>query len=288
MGVGVTLYVGECYEHQGENLRAWRQFVKAEELASAKSDRRQRIAHERAERLWSTLAKIRIVVPAVSRVPGLVVTDDGEQVPLAGGSAERPVEPRVHRIRAVAPDREPWELAIDVPAGGQPVAVEVPPLRAATAPPRSSAAEAAHPAPTPAAALAAAPPSPVAPPAPTPVAPPAPTGFPARKVAALALLGAGALGIGLSAAFGLDAKSKLDGSNAGPCQPNDHCDAAGLAERSDALTSATISTVAFVGGAAFAVGGVALLLISPKREPVVSVLAHAEGTGATLTVQRRW
>jgi hypothetical protein len=285
MGIGVTLYVGECYEHRGEHLRAWRQFMKAEELASARGDRRQRVAHERAQRVWPALAKLRIVVPAGTRVAGLAVTDDGDDVPPAAWTGERPVEPRVHRVRASAPDREPWEVAIDVPAGGATVTVEVPPLRAGTAQLEGTAAgvvptsAAATPSPSPAIAT-----MPASPTAPSPTAT-----LPSRRVAALVLLGAGALGVGVGAAFGLDAKSKLDDSNAsGHCQPNDHCDSQGLAERSDALTSATISTIAFIGGAALVTGGVVLFLTSPGREPLVSVVARPERAGATFTLQRHW
>jgi hypothetical protein len=279
MGIGVTLYVGDCFERRGDTLRAWQQFKAAEQLASAKGDRRQRIAHDRADRLWPMLPKIRIVVPAASESVGLIVTDDGNEVPHAEWSIDRPVEARVHRIRASAPDREPWQLSVDVPAGARPVAVEVPPLRVSAAP-------------TPVAAQVSAP-APAANPASVPQsAPPQPSpsnAVPPRRIAAIALLGAGALGVGLGAAFGLDAKSKLDDSNAsGRCQPNDRCDPTGLSERSSALNSATISTIGFIAGGACLTGGVALILMSPKREPAVSLLARPERAGVSLNLQHVW
>jgi hypothetical protein len=280
MGIGVTLYVGECYERRGETLRAWQQFTTAEQLASTKGDRRQKVAHDRAERLWPMLAKIKIVVPAASDSVGLVVTDDGNEVPHDAWSTDRPVAAGVHRIRATAPDREPWELSIEVPAGAPPVAVEVPPLRASSSPPSVVAPVVA---PAPAAAPVDGPP----PPQPPPLSPSA--AFSPRRLATLALLGAGAVGIGLGTAFGIDAKSKLDDSNSnGGCRPNDHCNATGISERSDALNSATISTISFIAGSACIAGGVVLLLMSPNREPAVSLLARPQGAGVSLTLQRAW
>jgi hypothetical protein len=74
---------------------------------------------------------------------------------------------------------------------------------------------------------------------------------PSGVVRSLINASAGADSFGLGVAFGLDAKSKMDASDAnGHCQPSDRCDARGLALRSSALTSASFSTAAFVVGAA--------------------------------------
>jgi hypothetical protein len=285
MGIGVTLYLGECYEHGGEALRAWQEFKRAEQLAAAKGDHRQRIAHDRAERLWLSLAKIAIVVEPSSDVPGLIVTDDGVEVPRASWGVARPVEPRVHRVRAAAPDRTPWDLAIEIPARAQTIAVDVPPLRTAAAAPSAPSAPSAPAAPSaPSAAGGTATPAPAPAPPPSPAPP-----FPVRRAATFALLGAGALGIGLGVAFGLDAKSKLDDSNSsGHCRPNDHCDADGLAERSSALTAATVSSVSFIAGAVCIAGGVTLVLTSPRRDAAISLFARTERAGASVVLERRW
>src|SRR5579859_4583015 len=42
-GIGVTLYLAECYERAGKTASAWAQFRLAESLASARSDKRAQL-----------------------------------------------------------------------------------------------------------------------------------------------------------------------------------------------------------------------------------------------------
>jgi hypothetical protein len=280
-GIGVTLYVGACDEQRGELLLAWKQFKAAEEMAIARGDPRRSVAHERREKLWPRLAKLEVVVPPASDAVDLVITDDGAPVARTEWSSERPVEARVHLVRASAAGHEPWELSIEVGAGPA-VAVQVPPLRpvpVALAPLPSLAAGA--PASAPAVAAAPSPTPPVSNNRPAPLA--------ARHVVAISALGLSALGFGVSVAFGIDAKSKMDASNAsGHCQPDDRCDPAGLALRSSALTSAGFSTAGFVVGAACLAGGLVLYLTTPGREPALALVPRAEEGGASLLLRRQW
>ncbi len=287
-GIGVTLYVGACYERRGELLRAWEQFKAAEELAASKGDSRRAVARDRIAQLWPRLAKLEIVVPAGSASPDLAITDGEGTVPRAAWGTERPVEPGVHRIRASAPDRDSWEISVEIRADTAAVVVEVPPLRPVVAPVLSSSAAPMPP-----------------PPGPTVVSslpPPPSTDSPARRgpgahadsittqrLASFALLGVGAIGVGVGIAFGFDAKSKMDDSNSsGHCKPNDRCDATGLAERSDALSAAGISTGSFVVAAGCVLGGIVLYLTSPRHEPAVSMVPRAERNGASLFLERAW
>ncbi len=106
------------------------------------------------------------------------------------------------------------------------------------------------------------PPKPTEPPPPEPRA--APAKFPFMKAAGV---GAAGLGVGFlvgGTVLGLNALSAKDAYNAGPTQSSyDHAN--GLA---------TWSTVAFVAGAVFTAGGVALLLIPDSKESSVKA-----GTG---------
>jgi hypothetical protein len=279
-GIGVTLYVGACYEQRGELLRAWEEFKAAEETAAARGDGRAGVARDRREKVWPRLARLEIVVPAASDAADLVVTDDDVAVPRDAWSSERPVEPRAHRIRASARGREPWELSVEARAGSV-VAVEVPPLKpVAVAPAPSSSPATAASVLAPAVAVAPSPP-PRRDSRPAPLAP-----LPAVAVAAW---GVSAIGFGLGIGFGLDAKSKMDASNAGGhCQPNDRCDATGLSLRSNAMTSAAYSTADFVVGAACLAGGLVLYLTTPRRETVVAVSPGAEEGGVSLAIRRPW
>jgi hypothetical protein len=279
-GIGVTLYVGACREQRGELLRAWEEFKAAEEMAAARGDSRLAVARDRREKVWPRLAKLEIVVPTASDAADLVVTDDDVAVPRAAWSSERPVEPRAHRIRATAKGREPWELSIEARAGSA-VTVEVPPPKpVAVAPPAPSSSETTAPTLAPAVAVAASPP---------PRRDSRPAGPAPLPALAVAALGVGAIGFGVGIGFGLDAKSKMDASNAsGHCQPDDHCDPTGLSLRSNAMTSATFSTAGFVVGGACLAGGLVLYLTTTRREPVVAVVPRAEEGGASLLVRRAW
>jgi hypothetical protein len=50
-GIGVTLYLADCYQQAGELPRALHEFRRAESLAAARGDARAAVAHRRAEAL---------------------------------------------------------------------------------------------------------------------------------------------------------------------------------------------------------------------------------------------
>ncbi|HEY8091930.1 MAG TPA: hypothetical protein VIF09_28910 [Polyangiaceae bacterium] len=279
LGVGVTLYLGECYEQTGRLQKAWEEFDRARELATLRNDRRASVAAERANRLFWRLPKLRINVDATGDVSGLTITDDGAPVERTAWYRAHPVEPRTHRIRITASGREPLELSVDVPPGQDTVAVEVPPLKPLPPPPSLPVSPRADGEPV-AAAPAAVP------------APPPPDGgkLGTQRVAGLAVMGLGALGVGVGIVMGLQAQSKLADSNStGHCRPDDQCDGVGLAERSSALSDATLSTVGFVGGAVCVLGGGALFLMAPKvGDSQVAVVPRTEAGGASLLLRGRW
>jgi hypothetical protein len=279
MGIGVTLHLGDCYEQTGRLEDAWNEFRRAEDMASSVHDNRGATAGERAVHLWPMLPKLKIVVSSRAAVAGLVVTDQGTDVDRSVWDTERPVEPSMHHLRATAPDRETWDAAVDVPSGGATIAVQVPVLREARATRDAAGAEPRAPVAAPSAATATA----------VEVAR-RPDSAPMQRAFGIALLGAAVVGAGVGTVFGLQASSKLSDSNSsGHCQGNDHCDAVGLAERSDAVNAATVSTIALVGGAACLLGGGALYLTAPKNQQASVALRPQAGLGgASLLLQARW
>jgi hypothetical protein len=265
-GIGVALYLGECLEQSGHLVKAWTEFDKAERLAAAKGDPRKAIAHERAADLLPKLPKLQLVIPPVADIPGLVVAEEGATIERSEWGVARPIEPGTYRIGAEAPERAAWETSVVVPEGPGTVAVEVPTLKAQATATAAS------------------------------------TGTvslqsslihddraPTQRIAGVALAGLGAVGLVAGTIFGLQAKSKLDDSNSsGHCQ-QDRCDPAGLAERADAMTAATTSTVLFVGGFACLAGGIALYLTAPNdARNSIAIVPHAEWGGASLLLQRPW
>ena len=92
------------------------------------------------------------------------------------------------------------------------------------------------------------------------------TGRPERTflTAGLITAGVGVVGVGVGTALGFMAKSKLSDSNHGPCDPTNHCSAAGLALRADATHAGNEATIAFVVGGAAVAAGAVLLIVRPK------------------------
>src|SRR5579859_1882956 len=80
-GLGVTLYLADCYERLGKTASALAEFHKAEQIAQQRADKREAVAHERAARLEAQVPALAIVVPPAAREPGLLITRDGERVP---------------------------------------------------------------------------------------------------------------------------------------------------------------------------------------------------------------
>ncbi len=275
-GIGVTLYLADCYERTGRSKSAWELFEKAEELATQKHDSRAAIARERARRLLPKLARLDLQVGDAD-LPGLVISDEEVPVDRAEWNVDRPVEPGTHHLRATAPGRTPWEGTVEVPAGPGTVEVRVPALEAASAPPpaRDTSAPVALAFPAPAREA--------------PIPERDRTGPEVQRLAGIALFGAGVIGIGVGSFFGLRAMSKLDDSNSnGHCLANDHCDAVGLQDRSDALTAATISTVGLAAGVACLAGGAILYLTTPKRTRSVAIAPLVQRTGPSVVLETRW
>jgi hypothetical protein len=277
LGIGVTLYLADCYERTGRPVLAWEQFDKARQLAGSSHDGRASIARERAERLLPNLPRLLLVVPPGVDVPGLVLTEDGAFVDHAAYNTERPVAPGTHWLRAEAPDRAPWESSVEIAASAGTQRVEVPQL--APRDPAVVAMVTSTPSPSEAQPSA----------GPTPRLMEHSTQMPPQRVWGIAVAGVGAVSLAVSAVLGLQAKAQMDDSNSsGHCLPNDHCDATGLAERSDAITKGTWSTVTAIGGVACLAGGAFLYFTARDAPPGVALAARPQRGGGSLLLEGRW
>jgi len=250
-GIGVTLYLGDCYERVGRTASAWAEFSAAQDAAHLVHDSRARLARDRAAHLEARLSKVVLVVAPGAEVFGLEMTQDGAAIGRAQWGIALPVDPGDHHFGATAPGHRAWAQAVHVADGPITATVDVPALPLD--------------------------PPPIAPvittPAPAAQRPEEPPlaqpersadGSP-QRVLGLATLGAGIAAVGAGTIFGLAAKSKVESSNAnGQCNASDHCDAQGLATRSDGMRDATISTIAFAVGAGALVGGSLLYLMAPQ------------------------
>jgi hypothetical protein len=275
-GLGVTLYLADCYERIGRTASAWTEFKAAEGLARARSDQRAEVARGRAQALEPKLDRLTVVVgPTVPRV-GLHVLRDGAPVSPEEWGLAVAVDPGDHVVVASAPDHVNRTLAVHVGPESPTATARIDSLDETATPPQT--------------------------PAPT-TAPAQPSGA-SNPTASLPLssaqetssmtepgatnrwvgIGAGALGIvgiGIGSAFGLIAQSKLSQSNQlGYCNSTDHCTPGGLGLRKDASDAASLSTVFFVIGGVAVASGVVLYLTAPHaRSGAALTLAPAPVAG---------
>jgi hypothetical protein len=237
-GVRNELWLADCYERIGRTASAFKQFILAEQRAVSLNDERDKVAHKRASALEPKLSKLVLVLPSTNRVEGIEVRSDGDVVKSFGDSIT--VDPGTHMVEATAPGYKHWESKVDVGGDGATVTATVGPLEKEMV---------------------------VAPPPPLPQPVPHPSFWTPLRVAGLVTAGVGLVGVGLGTAFGVMAKSNLDDSNGNNhCDAQDTCDPQGLQLRSDAQTSALLSTISFVVGGVLVAGGVTMFLLGRPKE----------------------
>jgi hypothetical protein len=290
-GIGIMLHLASCYEKTNKTASAWALFREAEQLATRENDKRSDIAKKRADALESTLHRLTIVVPQASALSGLEVKRDGSRVGAGQWGTAVPVDPGEHAIAATAPGKIAWSTSVKTPLAKGDTSVTVPTLVDAPVP--VVIADTAAPAP----ATTALPPAPPASGASAPTSdrsvaltpPAADTASDAStgrgtRIAGLALIGAGVVGVGIGSYFGIHTKSKLDESNAdGHCRTDNHCDAIGAGLRSDAQSAGTASTVAFSLGLLGVAGGAIVYFTAPKPSASARA-AHTPRTPLTVVV----
>jgi|HubBroStandDraft_1064217.scaffolds.fasta_scaffold03886_4 hypothetical protein len=256
-GLGVTLYLADCYERIGRTASAWTEFKTAEGLARARNDQRADVARGRAQALEAKLDRLTVVVgPTVARV-GLHVLLDGAPVAPEEWGLPLAVDPGDHVVIASAPDHPNRTVPVHVGPENPTATARIDTLDEPAAPAQAPVSPAApvQPASTPS--LAASAPEP-------PEAPPRTDPGATNRWVGIGVGAVGIVGLGIGSAFGLDAQSKKSQSNQpGNCDATDHCYPNGLNLRSDASEAANVSTVLFVIGGVAVAAGVVLVLTAP-------------------------
>ena len=269
-----ALNIGNCEEQRGNLASAYGAFSDAAGMARRAGDKaREEEGTQRASLLKPQLSMLTVDVAAANRIEGLLVKrDDREAGPGQWGIAV-PVDPGEHTVEASAPGRTAWKTTVRVEPKPGTTLVDVP-------------------------ALALAPVLPTRPEASTPGAGEAATqgsAWNTQKTAALAVGGAGVVGIALGAIFGVKALGKKSDSEAN-CQPDDptRCNATGVALREEEKSAGTISTISFIAGGVALAGGVVLFVTAPGRPAKATAgirfeaLPAVAGGDLGLTVRARW
>jgi hypothetical protein len=264
-GLGVTLYLADCYERIGRTASAWTEFKTAEGLARARNDQRADVARGRAQALEAKLDRLTVVVgPTVPRA-GLHVLLDGAPVAPEEWGLPVAVDPGDHVVIASAPDQPNRTIPVHVGSENPNATARIDSLEEPAAPSQAPVARAApvQPASTPNL------------PAPSPAAPETPPTTDPGATNRWVGIGVGALGVvgvGIGSAFGLVAQSKKSQSNQpGNCDSTDHCSTTGLDLRKDASDAASVSTVFFIVGGVAVAAGVVLILTAPHAPSGVAI-----------------
>jgi hypothetical protein len=271
-GLGVTLYLADCYERIGRTASAWTEFRSAEGLARERNDKRADVAHGRAQALEAKLDRLTITVAPTLPQAGLQIMRDGAAVSPDEWGLAVPVDPGDHAVVVSSPGHAQRTIPAHVGPEAPNATVRVDRLDDSSSTPAPVPAVAPAPAPAPEPALA---------PAPESAADRGKT----RRWVGVGVAGVGAVGVALGVVFGLGANSKLNQSNKdGHCDAKDTCDETGLSLRSDASNAATLSTVMFaVGGVAIAAGAVIYFTAPHPASPTMGLaFAPAPGGGSAL------
>lgn len=260
-GVGTLLNLAACHEAAGQSASAWSKFLEAESAARAEGNAEAAsVARSRAEALAPKLSRIVINVAGGDGTDVEVRRDD-VIVGRAQWGAPIPVDPGMHRIRATAPNREPWQHEVEVKGEGSSIGLTIPTLRplAATAP---------------TAPIAAAP----SVPPPSSSAPEATSGgLGTTRVLAIGAGVVGVAGLAFGTVFGLKSQSKRDNAKAYCDESNVCSEESGVKLRSEAIDAGNLSTVGFIVGAVGLAGGALLWLSAKPADPSTPAVGLGPG-----------
>jgi hypothetical protein len=285
-GLGVTLYLADCYERIGRTASAWTEFRSAEGLARQRNDKRADVARGRAQALEAKLDRLTITIAPTVPQAGLQLLRDGIPVAQEELGLPVPVDPGEHAVVVSSPGHKPKTFMAKVGPESQSATVHIDSIEE-TAPAPSAVVTSTPPPAAPAGSAPASTRAPTSTPSPESM-PPSGSSDPAatRRWIGLGLGGLGIVGVGVGAVFGIVAKSKLDQSNNGPCDATDHCSDAGLSLRKDAQGAATASNIGCVAGGVLLAAGVVLYVTAPRGPTstgvVVAPAPVAGGGGALL------
>ncbi len=229
--VGTLAALGACYEKDGRAAAALTTFRAGLSLAQSRHDARDKVLAEKIAELEPRVPTVLFSADAgVRGSPGVTLELDALALDLAVVGSELAVDPGPHRLTIRAPGHAAREVSFTVKSGERAF-----PLRIELGPPGDAA------------------------------TPTSTESGSVQKPVAIALMGAGALGLGLGAFFGIRTLSLASDAKS-LCRTSADCrDYRGAQDRYDSgKGTATASTVLFGLGLAAAGAGVVLYVLSPS------------------------
>ena len=134
-GVGISLYLADCYEHIGRPSNAYKEFQEAERLARERNDKRADTAHSRALALEPKVGGLLIAAPAAANGEAPEVLVDGTRVPPEQWNVAMAVDPGDHVVTINAHGVPARTLTTHVSAGPRLTTVSLEEPAPATPPP---------------------------------------------------------------------------------------------------------------------------------------------------------
>jgi hypothetical protein len=254
--LGRLLNLAYCHERLGRTATAWSEYNQAAALASqTRQAEREAFARKQASQLALGLSFVQLDMAAAPDVSQVAL--DGSPLGREQWVVPFPIDPGVHTLTFGAPGFKPGSQTVHITAAGT-SRLAISPLEREPAVVPSTPPEPVPPPAVPAVApvLQAVPPAPDSP-------QPQPAGAPPRASNALGWIvgGAGVVGLGIGAAFGMRAIS-LKGDADLQCR-NHLCTPQGVSHIEDAKAAATVSTVGLAAGVVGIGVGAWLLLRAP-------------------------
>jgi hypothetical protein len=242
-GLGTMLRLADCLDRIGKTASAWALFREAFTSAGERGDtEREAIAGERVRDLEQRLSRVWLTSAEATPPVGLTVELNGSPVPLTSLGVSLPLDPGRIEVIARADGYQPFTGEFEIPEGPANTSFEIPELVRI-------------------------PPKPVVRRQPVIIVP-ARRQEPEFSLRTAGIVGAGAglLGIATGAVLTLRAL-QLKSDSLEACSPKDEdvCGRKGYDLRNESLTTADAATVSFGVGGALLLGGVGLILLSPKK-----------------------
>ena len=243
---GTLVNLADCEEHRGLVTSAWTHFTEVETQFKA-GDSRIAYAHEHAVALEKRIPRLTIRLQAGAPASARVFRDE-EELKAASLGVALPVDPGKHVVLVKVGAAEA-RFPVTAVENQNSELLAVAPSENAAAPVK----------PEPAAVV-----KPAEPASPPVDKPPAAAGGDHRTLG-WALLGAGGVGLAVGGVTGVLALSSA-GKVKDSCGPNyATCDSASVDNASTGKTMATVSTIAFIGGAALLGAGLYFVISSSPR-----------------------
>jgi hypothetical protein len=258
-GKGTEFNLADCYEHVGRLASALALFERvAAESHADKMPAHEALARQRVQALSSRVPVLTVDVGPEARVDDLELYRDGKTLPTLEWSTPIHVDPGRHTIAARAPNRTPWENAVEL-AEGAAVTVHVPPLATlvqATPVPSTSSAPASMPGDQAQRAAGHA------------------TGDPGgvQKTIGLALGGAGLATVAVGAVFGALSLAARNQANA-VCRGSACTSTEGVDDRTAAMDRGNVATLLVITGACVTSAAVVVWLTAPSSRSALRLRA---------------